>query len=93
MNDCKHAKSSVYDSRANSGGDLKYDIGNCTLRRRECMICGERFITYELKKEALENLIDRIIDNSEDKTMYTKALSDFITWARSLPDEGIDKRP
>ncbi len=45
--DCSNMENKVVDSRTNRDGDM-------TRRRRECLICGERFTTYErIEKTAL----------------------------------------
>lgn len=38
--DCSNMENKVIDSRTNREGDM-------TRRRRECLVCGERFTTYE----------------------------------------------
>jgi len=44
---CSNMENKVVDSRTNRDGDM-------TRRRRECLICGERFTTYErIEKTAL----------------------------------------
>ena len=54
---CEHKRTGVTDSRP--GSELYKAgraYGSVQTRRRECLDCGERFTTYEIRKEDLERL-------------------------------------
>lgn len=55
---CGRAHNSVIDSRWNAAQ-------GCVMRRRECILCGHRFTTYEYTKEAIGPMRNafRILEN------------------------------
>ena len=94
-NNCQHKKSACTDSRLTTARpfkDFKGFIGvvpECIRRRRKCVDCGEMFTTYEIRKEDLDLLVNQAHDSKRGNYELIKG---FIEWARSLPDEVIDKR-
>lgn len=52
VSECNHSKSAVIDSRPSTR------IGCIRWRRRECLSCGARFTTYEVRRDHIDNYIE-----------------------------------
>ncbi|MFN7147346.1 MAG: transcriptional regulator NrdR [Myxococcota bacterium] len=78
---CQHEDTKVVDSR---------DAGDCTRRRRECLLCGARFTTFERVEYRLPTVVKR--DGRKQAFSRDKLLAGLELACRKRPvtDEQLD---